>query len=133
MIFTRSCVSAPVSACQCPGCRQQWWWVQYIPPARPLELASYLPPHLTSQHNLATDGAATHGIKWFSSIGQVWYKCCWWLVVFDAVCSGQPVPGDHGGYEDEQVDGRVHQGDLLQAQQEEGALHSALGQEEVSS
>ena len=31
-------------------------------------LASCLP---TSQDNLATDGAATHGIKWFSSIGQV--------------------------------------------------------------
>ena len=54
-------------------------------------------------------------------------------MVFDAVCYGQPVPGDHGGYEDEQVDGRVHQGDLLPPQQEEGALHRALGPEEVSS
>ena len=54
-------------------------------------------------------------------------------VVFDAVCAGQPVSGDHGGYEDEQVDGRVHQGDLLPPQQEEGALHRALGPEEVTS
>ena len=41
------------------------------------------------------------------------------------------MPGDHGGYEDEQADGRVHQGDLLQTQQEEGALHRALGPKEV--
>ena len=43
------------------------------------------------------------------------------------------MPGDHGGYEDEQADGRVHQGDLLQTQQEEGALHRALGPQEVRS
>ena len=45
--------------------------VQYIPPARPLELASYLPLASPPVSNLATDGAATHGIKWFSSIDQV--------------------------------------------------------------
>ena len=88
----------------------------------------------TSQDNLATDGAATRNkVVFFNRPGMVQMLLGVGGVVFDAVCYGQPVSGDHGGYEDEQVDGRVHQGDLLPPQQEEGALHRALGPEEVSS
>ena len=118
MIFTRSCVSAPVSACQCPGCRQQWWWVQYIPPARPQELASYLPPpHQSGQPGHRRSSYTRNKVVFFNRpgmvqmllvVGGVWCRVCWparawrpwrlWRRTSWRTCPpGWPAPAPAGG------------------------------------